>query len=267
MLQYDFNKWSNLAQKQDFHPICQEDVKWLADNTVSPDKSGDNQISGFVKRLRQDTSLTSDQLAEMLTEIQDLIEQYPRNTMYLCKSNGMFEVIALICSHENKQVRKLACSILSATTANQPEIQAYATKSGALNLTKLVQQESNQDMKEAFLTSLSQFLKANNFDGKKLFVRDFSGLDTMSKLVCDDHASLRLKKRALFLLSDLLAYDEHIMGTSFFVRTFFTHRNDVIDQVIRYVRESDLDFTPELQLREYSLNILYYLYLQDKEKL
>ena len=101
-------------------------------------------------------------------------------------------------------------------------------------------------MKEAILNALSQFLKANNFDGKKLFVRDFGGLDTIASLVCDDNASLKLKKRALFLLADLLAYDEHIMGKKFFVRTFFTHRNDVIDHVIRNVKESDLDFTAEL---------------------
>ena len=94
-MNYDFNKWSSGL---DFQPIGPDDVKWLAENTTD----AQNEISGIVKRLKNDTNFTPGQLVEMLIEIQELIEQYPRNTMHLCKSDGMFEVVALICSHSDK---------------------------------------------------------------------------------------------------------------------------------------------------------------------
>ena len=39
-----------------------------------------------------------------------------RNNYNLCLSGGMIEIMSLIFSHSNGQIRKLACSILSGAT-------------------------------------------------------------------------------------------------------------------------------------------------------
>lgn len=87
-------------------------------------------------------------------------------------------------------------------------------------------------MKEALFGSLASFLKADNFEGKRLFIRDFDGLAFLSRLVCENYTT-RLHKRILQLLNDLLMNDDSIFGVEvngdkFYVRRFMSHKDDVI---------------------------------------
>jgi hypothetical protein len=98
-------------------------------------------------------------------------------------------------------------------------------------------------MKEALFGSLSSFLKAENFESKRLFIRDYDGLAFISRLVCES-LTIRLQRRVLQLLNDLLMNDDSIFGTEpngdrFYVRRFISHKEDVIQRLIRNIVESD----------------------------
>ncbi len=112
-------------------------------------------------------------------------------------------------------------------------------KAGTLNLVWSVDSETEPTVKEALFTALSCFLKAENFDGKRLFIRDFDGLAFLTRLICYDF-SLRMRKKVLMLLNDLVMNDDRIFGNDatgdkYFVRRFFTHRDDVINKLISNV--------------------------------
>ena len=179
--------------------------------------------------------------------------------------------MSLIFSHPDTSVRRLACSVLTAATANNSEVQKFAQKQGALNLTQHFDQEKEPALKEAIFGSLSSFLKADNFESKRLFIRDYDGLAFLSRLICQD-LTLRLQKRVLQLLNDLLMNDDSIFGPEqngdrFYVRRFFSHKEDVLQKLLTNITESDLGNGQTLQLREYSLRILFWLHQFDKVKI
>lgn len=75
--------------------------------------------------------------------------------------------------------------------------------------------------KEAIFGALSSFIRAENFEGKARFIKDYSGLDFLGSLMNDDLASqsLRLFKKVLTLLNDLVVNDDSIFkGNPFLVR-------------------------------------------------
>jgi len=67
------------------------------------------------------------------------------------------------------------------------------------------------------------------------------------------------------LTNDLVINDDMIFGNDpngdrFFVRRFFTHKDEVIKKLLKNILESDVDNIQELQLREYSLRVLFCLH-------
>jgi len=144
----------------------------------------------------------------------------------------MTEILALMMSHPNKGVRKMACSIFSSANQNNDKVQKFCTKLGALNLTHQIESEADVQVKEALFMSLSNLIKADHFEGKRLFIRDFDGLAFLNRLCIGDYSS-RFQRKLLSLLNDLCTYDDFIFGQEpngdkFFVRRFFTHRDDLI---------------------------------------
>ena len=59
---------------------------------------------------------------------------------------------------------------------NNKEVQDFARKLGALNLMYQYIRESEVGNKEAVASALSQYLKGENFEGKREFIVDHSGL-------------------------------------------------------------------------------------------
>lgn len=70
----------------------------------------------------------------MLDELVDLVELHPRNNMNLCLSGGMIEVLSMILSHPDEAIRKKSCSVFTTVVSNNKEVQDFASKLGALNL-------------------------------------------------------------------------------------------------------------------------------------
>ena len=121
--------------------------------------------------------LTTEKLVELIEELTDLVELHPRNNLNLCLMGGMTEVLCLIFSHENDQVRKAACRVFSSVVSNNPDVQDFAAKSGAINLAGQLEREATPQMREAVLGCLSAFLKAANFPGKRAYISQCGGLE------------------------------------------------------------------------------------------
>jgi len=80
-------------------------------------------------------------------------------------------------------------------------------------------------VKESIFGSLSAFLKADNFDGKRKFIMDYGGLEFLQDQVCSAEAqaySLRLKKKIVNLINDFVLNDDGIFEDEpFYVRHRF----------------------------------------------
>lgn len=78
-----------------------------------------------------------------------------------------------------------------------------------------LQREQSIANKESVLGCLRAFMSATNFAGKRAFVEQYKGIDLLAQLICADPQSevkkaVRLQKKVLFLLNDLVVNDDNI---------------------------------------------------------
>jgi len=96
---------------------------------------------------------------------------------------GMTELLCLIFSHESDAVRKAACRVFGSVVTNNPDVQDFAAKSGAIGLQELMEKETKPQMRDSILGALSAFLKAANFEGKRMYISN-NGLQQLSAWIC-----------------------------------------------------------------------------------
>ena len=82
---------------------------------------------------------------------------------------------------------------------------------GALKFMPLFVEEKSHKNKEAVLGALSSFLRAENFNSKREFVGVMGGIQFLAALLHEKSYSLRLHKKVLILLHDMVINDENIM--------------------------------------------------------
>lgn len=68
-------------------------------------------------------------------------------------------------------------------------------------------------------------------------------------------------------MNDDRIFGDEPNGDRFYVRRYFTHRDDVLNKLINNFTNSDLSNTQELQLREYSIKLLFWLHQLEPTKL
>ena len=77
-------------------------------------------------------------------------------------------------------------------------------------------EETSVSAKEAVLSALSSFIRADNFEGKRRFIQEFDGTNFLAGLICADakspeKQSLRLQKKVVIFLNDLVLNDDNIV--------------------------------------------------------
>lgn len=132
------------------------------------------------------TRLGSEELTKILEELLELIRSNKRDIPNICPSGGLWQIMSLIFSHPDTNVRKLACYVMTDATKNNVVVQTYALKYGALNLTRIVDSERDLELKEAFFGSLSSFLKGENEEGKRLFIKEYDGSAVLHRLLFEN---------------------------------------------------------------------------------
>jgi hypothetical protein len=141
-------KWSLSIQKEDtttpsqFKAMTKEERDWLEAAMKQYTFNDTDRMKELLSTLKsKENKLDQPALVDLLEEMQDLCELHPRSNLNFCLFGGMHELMALIFSHPSEQVRRLACSIFSAITQNNPEVQEFANKSGAINLVVQLERE------------------------------------------------------------------------------------------------------------------------------
>lgn len=163
--------------------MSKEDRVWLTEALKAYTFNDTDRLQTICKEIA-DKNLAAEKLVDLLEELQELVELHPRNNHNLCLSGGMTEILAMIFSHPSPDVKKRACSIFTTASSNNSEVQKFGAKAGALNLVSQVEAEQDLVIKEALFSALSSFIKAENFNAKRLFIRDFDGLAFMTRLLC-----------------------------------------------------------------------------------
>ena len=169
---------------------------------------------------------TEPELLAILEELTDLAELHSRSNLNLCLQGGMTELLSLILSHESARVRKATCHLLTSITSNNRQVQEFASKSGAINLVAQFAKEETLAVKDAVFGSLAAWIKADNFEGKRRFIREKDGLEFLKRLFCDSavnaNFNMRLKKKVVNLIYDLVVNDDGIFEDNpFHVRQHF----------------------------------------------
>jgi hypothetical protein len=130
--------------------------------------------SGFTKICPDNSDFTKTQ--EMMEQLMDLCELHERNNLNLCLCGGLNSVVQFILKHPDPETRVISCQLFSSVVQNNPEVQQFALRFGALNLMNKFVEENNLKNKEAVLGALSSFLRAENFNSKREFVGKMGGL-------------------------------------------------------------------------------------------
>ena len=127
-------------------------------------------------------------------------------------------------------------------------------------MTKLIETETDPTMSEAIFTSISTLIKAENFDGKRRYIKDFDGLGQLTRLLLSD-CSIRYRRKQLSLLVDLLMFDQYIIPENkLHTRQYFGGNGDVVEKLLEIVDTTGFDVYPEIQVRELALKCLFYIY-------
>lgn len=151
-------------------------------------------------------------------------------------------------------------------------MQEFATKSGAINLVSKFSQEDTVQLKDAIFGSLSFWIKADNFEGKRRFINEQQGLEFLSSLICDttvnEAFTMRLKKKVVNLINDLVINDDGIYEENpHFVRQHFCGDQEFLDKIKNILVEADLRNMQELQYRDSLLLIIFRLHQYKPEVL
>jgi len=185
----------------------------------------------------------------------DLVELHPRNNLNLCLMGGMSEILAIIFSHDNEAVRRVACRVFSSVTTRNPDVQTFAAKSGAINIASQLEREKTPAMRDALIGCLSSFINASNFAGKRQYIQDFKGLEQLSSWIClkgDDEkqkygegATLRkIKLKLKILLYDLVLNDDSIMTENpFHVRDTIGNDVPLLNCLLESIQTANLQST------------------------
>lgn len=89
----------------------------------------------------------------------------------------MVTIFEIICSNPDDLVRQMASQIFTIAVQNNLEVQNIVSKLGAINLIHQFKRETNPKNKEALMSCISAFLRGENFEGKREFLKEFEGLN------------------------------------------------------------------------------------------
>ena len=127
---------------------------------------------------------------------------------------------------------------------------------------KFIEEEDMQN-KEAVLGSLSSFLRARNFNSKRLFVQHMNGLKFLENVLSEGSFSVRIQRKALTLTYDLVLNDEHIVeGQPTYVRTTLGNEINITPRLSELLKEASADLVSAKfwDVREYTLHILFRIF-------
>lgn len=122
--------------------------------------------------------------------------------------------------------------------------------------------------KQAVFAALSSFLRANNFEGKRLFIEKEGGLQFLHAILKEESTPRRLQKKVLFLLHDIVNTSADTFPSSpNFVRGVLASQPEFTGRLIDILVAASLDLQDAQgwDIRENIIRILAKLILVNPE--
>lgn len=94
---------------------------------------------------------------------------------------GMSAILELMVLHESQDVRKVSARTFNTMASNNIDVQTFAMRAGAVNLAAQVEREATPAMRELLWGTITQFIKGENFEGKKAYIMQGKGLEQVSR--------------------------------------------------------------------------------------
>jgi len=142
---------------------------------------------------------------DLCDELDTLIEG-PENSRDLYRAGGLKILIYQMFKSKYLEVQKECLRIYSSVIQNDTLLQVASMDMGAFDLLPRFIREENISLKEGYFTALSSLLRGEFLAIKRLFV-DKGGIELILVLLKSEKTSLRLKRKVLFLLRDLIYMD------------------------------------------------------------
>lgn len=120
-------------------------------------------------------------------------------------------------------------------------------------------EEQNVTNKEAVFGALSSFLRAENYNGKKEFIKNKNGLQWLNLVLKDKANSDRMSKKVLFLINDLVTLDKDAFPEDeTYTRRTLPEEPEFLNRLFELLMKASEDFSKaqNWDIRENSLNIL-----------
>lgn len=120
-------------------------------------------------------------------------------------------------------------------------------------------------MKDAIFGSFAAWVKADNFEGKRRFIQEYSGASWLSRLFADaavcEEFPMRLRKKVILVLHDFVLNDESIFEENpFLLRSYFCGDENVLNMLKVLFEDADLARMDQALYRQYALRILFRLH-------
>lgn len=133
----------------------------------------------------------------------------------------------------------MACHLFQQVTQNNLELQEWANRLGCLSLMQQFVKEEDMRNKEAIMGCISSFIRSENFDGKREFIGKMGGLQFLAANLHEKANSIRLLKKILILMYDLVLNDDTIFEENpTMVRKTFADQMNIMDRMIELLMEA-----------------------------
>ena len=202
-------KWSlkfqdSASSGKDIKPMDEATRKWLEEALKAHSVDHITQIKEIIETL---SAKKYDSTEVLLENLSDLIENLDAGLIF-CQSNGMPLLIDIILNDKDKKARWLACQIFQSIVQNSKENQRVAYEVGGFKLIERIFNEEDVKNKEIALSALSALIRGEFLVAKQAFVNECDGVEFLKKLYIEYGFSEKIRVKTLFLLKDLVFYDD-----------------------------------------------------------
>ena len=127
--------------------------------------------------------------------------------------------------------------------------------------------EVNVKNREGIISAISSYLRGINTDGKREFLADYSGLTFLKAALHSSVTQIRLSKKLVMLLQDLVINDHLIMfgGNPCAVRNAISNDKTFMDILMQQINSGPVDDYQMNDLRDSILSIFEHLAIYKPE--
>lgn len=217
---------------KDFQAMSGEDKKWLEEAMNAHTFDDADRLREICEELKKDVDGkfqkdedgTFAKILNLLEECQELIEIHERNCLNLSLLGGLEAILQYMLHHPDTEARMVACQTYNQVVQNNPQVQKVAHKLGSFNIMNKFAEETSIKSREAAFGALSSFIRGLNFDIKKEFLESKNGVQFLALILQDQAISLRLQKKVLFLINDLVQAEDKTAINQFLEQDGFLNK-------------------------------------------